>query len=30
MQPPEGYETIFLNHDRLDCRRAGHSPWYHC
>jgi len=23
MQPPEAHEVIFLNHDRLDCRRAN-------
>lgn len=23
MSPPEGHEVIFLNHDRLDCRRAN-------
>src|ERR1700733_6832209 len=23
MQPPLGYEVIFLNHDRLDCRREN-------
>jgi hypothetical protein len=23
MQPPPGYEVIFLNHDRLDCRREN-------
>jgi hypothetical protein len=23
MQPPPGQEVIFLNHDRLDCRRAN-------
>jgi hypothetical protein len=23
MQPPEGMEVIFLNHDRLDCRREN-------
>jgi hypothetical protein len=23
MQPPEGHEVIFLNHDRLDCRRSN-------
>lgn len=23
MQPPEGREVIFLNHDRLDCRREN-------
>jgi hypothetical protein len=23
MNPPKGYEVIFLNHDRLDCRREN-------
>jgi hypothetical protein len=23
LPPPEGHEVIFLNHDRLDCRRAN-------
>jgi hypothetical protein len=23
MQPPDGMEVVFLNHDRLDCRRAN-------
>jgi hypothetical protein len=23
MRPPEGHEVIFLNHDRLDCRREN-------
>jgi hypothetical protein len=23
MDPPEGHEVIFLNHDRLDCRREN-------